>query len=238
MGKSKNTPATNNVQAPAGQQSNENQAAYILADALKAIDDDAAKAFALTIGAAFDSRVQFEITRKPNNTADMPKVKKLNSYRAKLALPSMAKVLMALKITPDFINSRQTKEEDGDRFNIYAIDKLVDLVRFLAGQQKLSNAHNVAIGKSMLTFEEHKAPFTGEMAMCAASDKIRSQDPNVKLLRRHNVDKGTAGTQASSTLSAMQALGLIKNVGTKRAASYVFATTEQAGAFKELLKAV
>ncbi|MBX5130786.1 hypothetical protein HJB53_30310 [Rhizobium lentis] len=226
------------VQAPAGQQSNEEQAAYIFADVIKAIDEDAAKAFALTIGATFDERVQFEISRSSTGSADMPKVKKLNSYRAKLALPSMARVMMALGVSPAFINARQVKEVDGDRFNIYAIDKVVDFVRALGGHAKLANAHNIAIAKSMLIFEEHDKPFTGEMAMCAASDKIRSQDPNAKLLRRHNVDKATAGTQASSTLNALMALGLVINKGTKRAATYVFANTDQAGAFKELLKTV
>jgi hypothetical protein len=225
------------VQAPAGQQSNEPQA-FIFEDAVKAVNEDDAKAFALTVAAAFDERVQFEISRKANGSADMPKVKKLNSYRSKLALPSMARVLMVLKTTPAFINYRQGKEADSDRFNIYAIDKVVDFVRALGGQAKLANAHNVAIAKSMLIFEEAGAAFTGEMAMCAASDKIRSQDPNAKLLRRHNVDKATAGTQASSTLNAMMALGLVVNKGTKRAATYVFAGSEQANAFKELLKAV
>ncbi|QIG69212.1 hypothetical protein EVB78_010 [Rhizobium phage RHph_N1_15] len=230
--------ANKSVQAPAGQQSNENQAAYIFADALKAISEDDAKAFALTVAAAFDERVQFEISRTATGSADMPKVKKLNGYRGKLALPSMARVLIELKTSPAFINARQGKEADGDRFNIYAIDKVVDFVRALGGHAKLANAHNIAIAKSMLIFEENEKPFTGEMAMCAASDKIRSQDPNAKLLRRHNVDKATAGTQASSTMNALMALGLVINKGTKRAATYVFANTNQAGALKELLKAV
>ncbi|OCP21933.1 MULTISPECIES: hypothetical protein [unclassified Ensifer] len=230
--------AKQSTNAPAGKQSNTNEAAYIFTDALKAHGDDEAKVFALKIGAAFDERVQFEISRKASGSADMPKVKKLNSYRGKLALPSMAKVLMELKISEMFINTRQGKETDGDRFNIYAIDKVIDFVRALAGQQKLSNAHNVAIAKSMLIFEENGKTFTGEMAMCAASDKIRSQNPDAKLLRRHNVDKSTAGTQASSTLNALMALGLVKNTGTKRAATYVFANTNQAKAFKELLQAV
>ncbi|QIG75581.1 hypothetical protein EVC20_010 [Rhizobium phage RHph_Y2_17_1] len=231
------TKKSTSTKAPAGQQSNEPQA-FIFEDALKAVNEDDAKAFALTIAAAFDERVQFEISRKANGSADMPKVKKLNAYRNKLALPSMARVLMVLKTTPAFINARQGKEADGDRFNIYAIDKVVDFVRALSGHAKLSNAHNVAISKSMLNFEAAGATFTGEMAMCAASKHIRSQDPNAKLLTRYNVDKATAGTQASSTLNAMMALGLIVNKGTKRAAAYVFAETEQAGAFKELLKAV
>jgi hypothetical protein len=229
---------TQSTKRPAGKQSTENQAAYIFADALKVHSDDDAKAFALTIGAAFDERVQFEITRTATGSADMPKVKKLNGYRNKLAMPSLAKVMMELGKTPDFINARSGKEADSDRFNIYAIDKVIDFVHALAGQKKLANAHNIAIGKSMLNVLDAGAAFTGELAMCAASDKIRSQDPSIKLLRRHNVDKGTAGTQASSTLNAMMALGLIINTGTKRAASYVFANTNQATAFKELLQAV
>lgn len=222
---------------PAGQSKN-NEAVYIFTDALKAHSDDDAKAFALKIGAAFDERVQFEISRKSTGSADMPKVKKLNGYRAKLALPSMAKVLMELNTSEAFINLRSGKEASGDRFNIYAIDKAIDFVRALSGAQKLDNAVNIAIGKSLLILQEAGHALTGEMAQCAASDKIRSQDPNVKLLRRHNVDKTTAGTQASSTLNALMALGLVKNTGTKRAASYVFANTNQANALKELLQAV
>ncbi len=228
--------AGKSVQTPAGQ-SNEAQA-YVFADALKAIPEEDAKAFALKVAAEFDSRVQFEISRSITGSADMPKVKKLNAYRAKLALPSMAKVMMELGTEPTFINQRQGKEENGDRFNIYAIDKVIDFVRALAGQQKLANGHNIAIAKSMLIFEEAGVTFTSEMAMCAASDKIRSQDPNVKLLRRHTVAKGTAGTQTSSSLNALMALGLVVNTGTKRAGVYQFANTNQARAFKELLQAV
>lgn len=230
--------AKQSTNAPAGTQSNENQATYIFTDAIKAHTEDDAKAFALAIGAGFDERVQFEITRTSSGSADMPKVKKLNAYRAKLALPSMARVMMELKTAPGFMNARNGKDVSGDRFNIYAIDKLIDVVRALGGVAKLANAHNVAIAKSMLNFEEAGVTFTAEMAQCAASDKIRTQDPNAKLLRRHNVDKSTAGTQASSTLNALMALGLIIKTGTRTAASYAFATTDQAKAFKELLKAV
>jgi hypothetical protein len=234
--KNKQAQAQSN-QAPAGQQSSENQA-YIFADALKAIKEDDAKAFALTIAAAFDERTQFEISRAANGSADMPKVKKLNGYRAKLAMPSMAKVLIELGKTPAFINEHQGKEATGDRFNIYAIDKAIDIVRALSGAQKLSNAPNIAIAKSLLNLEEKNLTMSSELATCAVSDKIRSQDPNVKLLRRHTVDKSTAGTQASSSLNALMALGLVINKGTKRAANYAFTATKQAEAFKELLKTV
>ncbi|WP_276122692.1 hypothetical protein [Pararhizobium qamdonense] len=223
---------------PAATTSKPEQAAYIFADAVKAHPDDQAQAFALAIGAAFDERVAFEISRTASGSADMPKVKKLNNYRAKLALPSLAKVMMELGKTPAFINATQGKDTGGDRFNIYAIDKAVDIVRALSGVQKLDNKHNIAIAKSMQIFEDAGATFTAEMALCAASDKIRSQDPNAKLLRRHTVAKATAGTQASSTLNALMALGLIINTGTKRAGTYVFAKTNQAQAFKELLTAV
>ncbi|BCH68030.1 MULTISPECIES: hypothetical protein [Rhizobium/Agrobacterium group] len=122
--------AKQSIKSSAGT-SNENQAAYIFADALKAHSDDDAKAFALKIAAEFDARVQFEISRASNGSADMPKVKKLNGYRAKLALPSLAKVMMELGKGPEFINTRLGKEDSGDRFNIYAIDKAIDFVRAL-----------------------------------------------------------------------------------------------------------
>ena len=216
--------------------SNDVQAAYIFTDALKAHADEDANAFAFAMAEQFDERVQFEITRTVSGSADMPKVKKLNAYRAKLAVPSLAKVMMELKIAPAFINSTHSKDASGDRFNIYAIEKAIDLVRALAQSVKPSNPSNLAITRSLLNFEEAGAQFTAEMALCAASDKIRSQDSNVKLLKRHTLDKNTAGTQASSTLRALQALGLIINTGTKRAATYVFANTNQAEAFKELLR--
>lgn len=225
---SKNTPA-----AP---QSNDVQAAYIFSEALKAHSDDDAKAFALKLGASFDERVQHEISSHINGTADLPIVKKLNKYRARLALPSIAKVFMETSTTPAFVNTTRQKEAGGKRFNIYAVEKMIDIVEALSGAKKVTNAHNLAIGKSMINFEEAGASFTGEMALCASSKEIRSQDPNVKLLNRYIVAKQTAGTQSSSTLNAMQALGLIINKGTKRAASWVFADTDQARAYKELLK--
>jgi hypothetical protein len=223
---------------PAGNTSKNAEAAYIFLDALKAHSDDDAKAFALKIGAGFDERVQFEISSAVNGSADLSIVKKLNAARARLAMPSVAKVLMELGKSEAFINATHSKDGAGKRFNINAINKVIDIVLALGGAKKLENAHNVAIAKSMLNFEEAGVTFTAEFAQMASSDKIRSQDPNVKLLRRYTVDKATAGTQASSTLGALQALGLIINTGTRRAGTYVFANTNQAKAFKEILKAV
>lgn len=183
------------------------------------------------IGKAIDDRIEWLKTNKPNNTTQAPK---LMAYRKKLAMPSKAAVLLVSGTNEEFINRSISKDSV---YNLYAIDKVIDFVNGLAGD-KLSNAINRAIFKSMINFKAEGIAFTGEMARAAASDKITVQDKKAKsLLMRHTVDAGTAPTQASSTMAALQTLGVVVNKGTMRAPVYELQDTPVTTKLQQLLAA-
>lgn len=186
---------------------------------------------AVSLGKAFDDRIEWLKTNKPNNTTQAPK---LENYRKKLALPSKAGVLLVSGTSEEFIN-RSISE--GSIYNLYAIDKVIDFVNGLSGD-RVKNAINRAIFKSMLNFRAEGIAFTGEMARAAASDKITIQDKKAKsLLMRHTVDAGTAPTQASSTMAALQTLGVVVNKGSMRAPLYELVDTPVTRKLEGLLAA-
>lgn len=186
---------------------------------------------AVSIGKAFDDRIAWLKTNKPNNTTQAPK---LDNYRKKLALPSKAGVLLVSGTSEEFIN-RSISE--GSIYNLYAIDKVIDFVNGLSGD-RVKNAINRAIFKSMMNFKAEGIAFTGEMARAAASDKIRVQDKKAEsLLMRHTVDAGTAPTQASSTMAALQTLGVVVNKGSMRAPLYELVDTPVTRKLEGLLAA-
>lgn len=201
------------------------------AELLAALPEDAKLDKAKAIGASFDDRIEWLKTNKPNNTTQAPK---LDSYRKKLALPSKAAVLLVTGTSEEFINRSISA---GSTYNIYAIDKVIDLVNSLTGDTKM-NAINKAVLKSMLNFKNEGISFTGEMAKAAASDKIRISDKKAAgLLARHTVDAGTAPTQSSSTMSALQTLGIVVNRGSMKAPVYELTDTPATRKLAEVLAA-
>lgn len=186
---------------------------------------------AVAIGRAFDDRITWLKTNKPNNTTQAPK---LDNYRKKLALPSKAGVLLVSGTSEEFIN-RSISE--GSIYNLYAIDKVIDFVNGLSGD-RVKNAINRAVLKSMMNFKAEGIAFTGEMARAAASNKIRIQDKKAEsLLMRHTVDAGTAPTQASSTMAALQTLGVVVNKGSMRSPVYELVDTPVTRKLESLLAA-
>lgn len=191
--------------------------------------DKLAKAQA--IGAAFDDRLAFLAKDKPDNL-NQPKT--LTKYRAKLALPSKAAALLVTGTDETFIN----RSTSGDsRYNVYAIDKLIDVVNALTGGQ-LGNAVNKAILKSMVNFKQASLAFDGRMAQAATSDKIAVSDKKMAaLLNRHNVAANTASTQTSSTMSALQTLGIVINKGSAKFPIYELTDTPASQKVQQLLAA-
>jgi hypothetical protein len=165
------------------------------------------------VAAAFDTRADFERKKNPDNESIQTSLKK---SRAKLTQGRSVAILMSAGAAPDFI-TRSTNE--GSAYNVYAADKVADLVNAL-NSGVIGNAINNAVCRSLFRFRAAGEAFTGEMARAAASDKLRVQGTIAKLLVRHTVSPSTAPTQASSTMQALQTLGIVKNTGTTRAPVY------------------
>lgn len=205
-----------------------------LAKVMQSFSQNDVMAFAKKLDAAFDERKRFEISRVEGGSADLSIVKKLNKAHAKLSMPHLLRAMMALKTDPAFVNHSHSKDGNGPRFNIYAIDKAVDILNAIAGT-KIGNKINLAMLRSMVLLEGKGSAMTSELAKLSVSAQMRSQNPLAKEIIRHTVAPVTASTQTSSTFRILQALGLVVNTGTKNAANYNFAKSPEAEAFKRLL---
>lgn len=200
---------------------------------LQHTSDDLA-AFALRVEMAFTSRAQFELDQ--TNNADEPIQKKLASARKAFSMPDTLRGMIELNLDPEFINSTLSKDGKGKRLNIYAIKKAQQIVDFMLEKDKLPEVL-VACLKSMVAFRAAGEKFTAEFSKAAMSKEIRlAPSAGAKLLTRHIVDKGTASTQASSNMRILQALGLVKNVGSARAGVFELTDTRQTNALVDLLK--
>lgn len=159
------------------------------------------------IGAAYDARAEFEKVHNPLNGNIQGTLAK---QRKKMALPGIAALMMATNTSPEVIN-RSISE--GKRFNVYAIDKLNDLLHGL-NSGHFKNEINIAVMKSLFKFRKAGVVFTGEAALAAASDKVQIEKQMKALLVRHTVSAATGPTQASSTMAALSAIGAVVNKGT------------------------
>lgn len=203
-------------------------------DSLEAIADSIPekdrKRFATKIGKAFDDRSAYETEKNKSNERIH---KELDKSRAKLAMPGAAAVLLAAKVDHAFINRSVA---NGSRFNVYAADKLADLVKALQ-DGNMKNKVNIAVCKSMFRFRAAGQKFTGEMAKAAVCDKVKVDAAMAKLLVRHTVDPGTMSTQTSSTMTALQTLGIVKNTGSVRAPIYELTETPQTARLQAVMAA-
>ena len=159
----------------------------------------------------------------------------LKNVEQTMVRPIAAQVLVAASVSPGFI-VEQSRE--GEHYNVYAMGKLNDLVDALAGL-KLSNAINRAIVRSMFKLRAAGVTISREILECAASDKIRVKDRNIEgLLTRHTVGASTAPTQTSSTLRALETLGIVKVTGTKQNCVVTILDTPQTAALEQVAVAM
>ena len=202
-----------------------------LGDLLKETPAEAVQETIVAVAANFDNRAAFERDKGANEK----KIAKIDAYKAKLTTQPAVAMLMATSADLNFMN-RATNSKGTSRFNIYAIDKLADLVMGL-NTGHFKNAVNIAVMKSLFKFRTANEPFTGELASAAVSDKIRVADKFKAILVRHTVDQSTADTQASSTLNALKVLGVVENIGTRSAQIWRLTDTPQTRRLEELLAA-
>src|SRR5690606_17031071 len=79
------------------------------------------------------------------------------------------------------------------------------------------NKINIAVIYSLYRLSELQIPFTAEIAKGCASDKMFIPPFCAAHVRRHTVSASTAPTQTSSTMTALEVLGIVKSVGPKNA---------------------
>lgn len=173
---------------------------------LAAISDEDATVMAHRAVKAIDERADFEHVKDPDNTKIQGTLKKV---RATLTSLDAARVLIATNVDPVVFNR---VIHEGARYNVYAMGKLADAIRGVS-VGAVSNAINLACMKSLFRFRAAGAVFTHDMAKCAASDKIRVERAVNEMLVRHTVSASTAPTQASSTMQALETLGIVARTG-------------------------
>lgn len=178
----------------------------------------------------FNARRAYELS-KPSISAKM--LPTLDTEEKRLASPAAASILLACDVSATFINQEIST---GNRFNIYAIQKVSDLVTALSGGF-IQNAINRAIITSLFNFRDAGVPFTATAAMGAVSDKLRVDAAINKHLVRHTVSPATAPTQKSSTMSALRVLGIVENVGTRANEEWRLTDTPQVRRLEEIVRA-
>jgi hypothetical protein len=180
-----------------------------LPEALQNVTEDAKAQMLTRIGTEFDLRAAHELATNPANGNIQDTLKK---QAKKMALPGIAAMILATNVDPGVIN-RSISE--GKRFNVYAIDKLNDLLHGL-NSGHFKNEINQAVMRSMFKFRKAGVAFTGTAALAAASDKVIVDNALKGLLVRHTVAAATAPTQSSSTMSALIAIGAVVNKGSAK----------------------
>jgi hypothetical protein len=195
-----------------------------------AVTEKAKKRKAEEVTSEFERRAAYEKSKNPDN-AKM--ATNLSAYAKKMATLPLCAILAATDIDPGFLNREISA---GKRFNVYAIDKVNDvLVALETGHMK--NQINAAVMRSLFKFRAAGVPFTGAMAVAAASDKVKIEKAVEKLLVRYTVSPATAPTQSSSTMNALQTLGIVINRGTQKFPVWVLTDTPQTRRLEEVLAA-
>lgn len=181
-----------------------------LLDQAFAVETDARDQMMAKLTAGFDDREAFETLHSPANTE---KLKKLRGYRAKMVLPGIAALAVATSLDPNFMNGFGTSEKQ--RFNIYAIDKMADLLHGL-NSGHIQKAVNRCIVASLFALDKAEITITNDIADAAVSANIKVSKELDAIMTRHTAAPGTAPTQRSSTMSALALLGVVKNTGSSK----------------------
>lgn len=180
-----------------------------LTEMLAEISEQRRKTMATKTAQAFDDRMEFEHRERPGNESIQTKLK---AAKAKMTNLGVAGVMIATQFDPQVFNRSVT---EGRRFNIYAINKLADLLQGLESGT-FRNDVNIAVMKSLFRFKANGMQFNGTAALAAASDKVKVEQGMAKILVRHSVSSATAPTQASSTMNALAAIEAVRNTGTAK----------------------
>jgi hypothetical protein len=180
--------------------------------------------------AAFADRMSYENRERPGNESIQVKLKAAMMRMSSLGI---AGVMAAAEIEPNFVNRSVT---EGRRYNVYAFEKINDLMGALSSGS-LRNAVNIVIVKSLFKFADAGLPFNGVAALAACSDKVKVEKGMLPHLVRHSVSAATAPTQTSSTMNALQTLGMVVNMGNTKYPLWTLTDTPVTTRMKEIVGA-
>lgn len=178
--------------------------------------------------AAFSNRAAYERASNPNNDNIQETLSKVQKGHLAHAI---SQGFVAAGVDPNYLNK---SEVAGKRRNVYALLKLQDLI-YGASSGHLKNAINIAVLVSMVKLERVKIGFTGVIAKACASDKSPVETSVAVHLRRHTVSESTASTQSSSTMTALEDLGVVVNTGSQKFPLWSFTDTALAKRLREVI---
>lgn len=178
--------------------------------------------------AAFEERARYEHEKDAGNTNIQKTISKLVKGM------NTAGIVQAQVVVGKGAGFVNTSESVNMRRNVYALDKLRDLL-YGAVTGHVKNFVNRAVLASMVRLEGKDAvPFTGLAAKACASDKVAIDGSYKALMIRHDMAESTASTQASSTMTALEDLGVVVNSGTRAHPVYSFTKSPLAERLREL----
>lgn len=177
-------------------------------------------------------------SRRENDTAGgrsmgPGKENSLKKAEKELATIGAAGFFCAVDIDPSFIN----RQVSGDgRFNVYALDKMRDLISGIGGGF-IQNPINRAVIASMLNFRDAGVPFTMQHMQAAISHDVKVERAVTKHLVRHTVAAGTAPTQSSQMSHALQVMGVVTASTIGRVTTFSLTDTPQTRRLEQVLRA-
>lgn len=188
-------------------------------DLVAAVTVEQAQQKAQDLVAAFAERAQFEIDADPTNSNIQKTLSKVQ--RAHLT-PGVVAAMVVAGVDAGHINEN---EAGAKRRNVYALEKLRDLL-YAAVTGHMKNAINIACMATLTKTKDLSAlPFTGLVARGCASDKVAVPNDYKGYMTSHTVSAATASTQASSTMTALEVLGVVTNVGSRSHPIYKLTAT-------------
>lgn len=163
------------TQAPAADEDDADTKTF--AELVDAVTDADVTAMQGALAAAFAERATFEHETNPGNDNIQKTLSKVQ--KGHLA-HGISKAMRAIGLDPNYLNK---SEVAGKRRNVYALQKLQDLI-YGASSGHVKNAINLAVLVSMIRCERAGVHFTGLVAKACASDKIGVNNQLKGLLKR------------------------------------------------------
>ena len=195
----------------------EDQPTQSFDEVIEALPAEKVDEMVIAIDEAFKDRSSFEVAKDPTNDNIHRTLKKAQKL---MVTRRAAQVMLACNVSAGVVNR---SIHEGSCYNVYALGKLADAIYGLTGGI-IGNAINKACMRSLFKFKAADMAFTGEMARAAASDKIRVSEAVKKCLVRHTVSSSTAPTQASSTMQALETLGIVERSGSHKNPTFALTT--------------
>lgn len=186
-------------------------------DAIAAITEAQITDARETVVANLADRARYEFEENPENDSIQ---QTLTGLHRKFQTDGVLRSAIVAGLDLDVFNKQEVKAK---KRNVYALQKLRDLL-YAATTGHFDNAVNIATLKSLKALDGQYL-FTGLVARACASDKVAVDKQVGALLSRHTMSEASASTQSSSTMTALEDLGVVKNVGSRQHPVYALTWT-------------